>query len=146
MWPAICCIRRNCRSFSVSANLTTKLDDAPWKRNEKRKRNLFKEVHFDLFRRYSESNHCHCHRNMMSLRFYLDDPVDGVCCNCNWSRSHIFLFCYKLNSPNIEPYEVSLILFSIMFAFNGLTHVWGWGEADKPNIQQSHRDQRQKRE
>lgn len=31
MWPAICCIRLNCRSFSVSANFTTKLDDAPCK-------------------------------------------------------------------------------------------------------------------
>lgn len=29
MWPAICCMRRNCRSLSVSANLTTKLEDAP---------------------------------------------------------------------------------------------------------------------
>lgn len=39
MWPAICCIRRNCRSFSVSANLTTKLEDAPWLENENENRN-----------------------------------------------------------------------------------------------------------
>jgi len=31
MWPAICCMRRICRSFSVSAYLTTRLEDAPWK-------------------------------------------------------------------------------------------------------------------
>ena len=29
--PAICCMRRSWRSFSESANFTTKLDDAPWK-------------------------------------------------------------------------------------------------------------------
>jgi len=27
--PISCCMRRSCRSFSVSANLTTRLDDAP---------------------------------------------------------------------------------------------------------------------
>lgn len=32
--PAICCIRLNCLSFSVSANLTTKLEDAPCENNE----------------------------------------------------------------------------------------------------------------
>ena len=29
-WPAICCIRRSARSRSVSASLTTRLDEAPW--------------------------------------------------------------------------------------------------------------------
>lgn len=37
MCPAICCMRRNCRSFSVSANLTTKLEDAPYFGRKKRK-------------------------------------------------------------------------------------------------------------
>lgn len=48
MWPAICCIRRNCRSFSVSANLTTKLEDAPckWiKREEERNGNNERKLH-----------------------------------------------------------------------------------------------------
>lgn len=29
-WVATCCIRRRPRSFSVSANFTTRLDEAPW--------------------------------------------------------------------------------------------------------------------
>jgi hypothetical protein len=31
--PVICCIRLSCLSFSVSANFTTKLDDAPYNKN-----------------------------------------------------------------------------------------------------------------
>lgn len=31
-WVATCCIRRRPRSFSVSANFTTRLDEAPWAR------------------------------------------------------------------------------------------------------------------
>lgn len=44
IWPAICCIRRNCRSFSVSANFTTKLEDAPCQSKRERKKNDQKRV------------------------------------------------------------------------------------------------------
>lgn len=33
MLPAICCIRLNWRSFSVSANFTTRLEEAPWNKS-----------------------------------------------------------------------------------------------------------------
>lgn len=49
MWPAICCIRRNCRSLSVSANFTTKLEDAPYqieRRGEKRNRQNTTRIRF----------------------------------------------------------------------------------------------------
>lgn len=36
MFPAICCMRLSCLSFSVSANFTTMLDDAPCNRQRNR--------------------------------------------------------------------------------------------------------------
>ena len=74
MWPAICCIRLICLSFSVSANFTTKLEDAPCNKREK----IFQiknwvEINpfFCLQRSQSKRNFCESHLKFPLLKSFL---------------------------------------------------------------------------